>query len=257
MNKILLVQNPNTEDTSCVLIGESLDTMSMILSKPDMNRRLGWINVLHDEIIDTQFTVINPIYKDISKIEQKYHKIWIEDKKNYNLECYMFDALRELKNELDINFVISNTIDDMLNEIDCIETPYSTFIDITKNCINGHMSPTFESVRLENDIDLLVFKFNATDYIGWETVGYCIYDLTNKSMECYISPTRFFLALDKKRYGYCGHVYAYNCMSTRDVFDEKAITAIRHSIETRICEFDDKCNYDNRIDDLFDIKTSV
>lgn len=251
MNKVITVQNPHTEATSCVMVGESLDTMSMILSKPDMNRKLGWINVLHDEIIDTEFTVINPIQKDISVIEAKYHKLWKEDRKSYSLESYMFEALCELKQEIDVNFAFSDSVDDLIGEVDGTETPHTAFIDLTKNCINGRMIPTFEAVLTENQVDLVVFRFNATDHIGWETVGYCIYDLKTKGMECYISPIAFFSALENKRYGYCGHVYAYECMTTRDIFDVKAISGIRNAIETRIVEFDDKSAYDKRIEDTF------
>lgn len=252
MKKVMTVQNPDTKEASSVLIGETLDTMCMILSKPDMNRRLGWINCIHDEIINSEFTVVNPVVKDISEIEKKHHKIRAEDKKNYSIDAYMFEAMCELKVEIDINFAVAAESDELLSELD-IEESFVSFTDLTPNLMNGRMLPTFEHVLLENQVDELIFKFEATDYIGWESVGYCIYNLTTTEAKCYISPIEFFQALEHKRYGYCGHAYALECMTERDVLDDKAVSGIKTAVEKLITEFDDKTAYDKRIDEAFSL----
>lgn len=252
MNKVLAIQNPNTKETSALLVGETPDTSILILSKPDMNRRLGWINCVHDEILHTDFTVGNTIQKDISKIEEKFHKIWVEDKKSYDMNAYLIQVMTEIKLEVDLNFAISTETNELMEEIGISEGNMS-FIDITRHISNGRMSPSLEGVLSEQNIDKLVFKFEATDHIGWESVGYCIYDLTSKEMQSYISPVEFFESLENKRYGYCGEIFAHNCMTERDVINEDSLNGIRKAVEARIVEFNDKKAADKRIENALSI----
>lgn len=250
MKKVVIIQNPETKEASAVLVGETLDTMTMVLSKPDMNRRLGWINCLHDEILNTEFTVVATIQKDISAVEAKYHKLWKENKKEYSLDAYLFEAMCNLKHEIDEHFEASTEVENMM-EIAGISNSVTTFSDLTSDIFNGRMLPSFADVLYHNNVDELVFKFEATDYIGWESVGYCIYNLASSELRCYISPVEFFEAIEGKQYGYCGHVYAHECMTVRDVLNDSAMEGIRKAVETRIMEFDDKEAADRRIEDAF------
>ena len=252
MNKIVTIQNPNTKQTSAVLVGETLDSMVIIMSKPDMNRRLGWINCLHDEILNTDHTVDATVQKDISTVEAKHHKLWKEDKKSYNMDAYLLDVMRELKLEIDIHFAVSNEVNELMEEVG-ISEGHVSFVDLTKNVLNGRMMSSLKDAIKANEIDELVFKFEATDYIGWESVGYCIYNLSNDQMRCYISPVEFFETIEHKRYGYCGHVYAHNCMTERDVLNESALSGIRKAVKNRIVEFDDKESAAKRINAAFNL----
>lgn len=74
MKKILAVQNPSTLATSMLFIGHDANKMNITVSKPNMNSDLGWINCLHEEIINSEFQVVSPLLADVSPIEAKYHR---------------------------------------------------------------------------------------------------------------------------------------------------------------------------------------
>jgi hypothetical protein len=247
MKKIITVQNPDTQDTSAIFLGETLETMDLILSKPDMNRDLGWINCIHDEIIDQKFQVVSPIVKDISPIELKHHNIYRNDHKNYSFNDYMFEVLVDVRDDVADHFENTVSIESMLGEKEqCTE-----IVDLEKYVTNGMMMPRLDEVMEQNGVRKLVFRFRATDYIGWESIGYCIYNIDTKEMQFYISPIEFMLALGNEKYGYAGMVHALECMTERDVLNEDAKEGIRRATEKRISEFGDKAAYDSRIDDAF------
>lgn len=235
MKKVVVIQNPETKEASAVLVGETLDTMVMVLSKPNMNRELGWINCLHDEILNSEFTVVATIQNDISEVEAKYHKLWVENRSEYSFDAYMFEAMFKLKREIDANFEASTEVEHMM-EAAGVSTTTTLFTDLTFDMTDEALS----AVIAKHHVDELVFKFEATDNTAWESVGYCIYNMASKELRCYISPVDFFESIEGKHYGYCGHVYAHNCMDIRDVITDTAIDGIRNAIENYLTEFEMK-----------------
>lgn len=235
MKKVVVIQNPETKEASAILVGETLDTMVMVLSKPNMNRELGWINCLHDEILNSEFTVVATIHKDISDVEAKYHKLWTENRAEYSFDAYMFEAMCNLKREIDANFEASTEVETMM-ESTGVTTTITSLSDLTFDMTNEVLSV----IIANHHVDELVFKFEATDNTAWETVGYCIYNMVSNELRCYISPVEFFESIEGKHYGYCGHVYAYGCMDIRDVITDNAIDGIRNAIEHYLTEFEPK-----------------
>lgn len=218
MKKILAVQNPSTLETSMLFIGHDANKMNITVSKPNMNSDLGWINCLHEEIINSEFQVVSPLLADVSSIETKYHAIFTENNEAYNLGDYLNELLSEVVGKVVVALDNSVSTEALLGEPE----KAIKLVEVKRGDISG-----FEN---------LVFRFRATDKNSNATVGYCIHNVANHSIKCYISPIDFIMDLESLTYGYVGEVDAIKCLNERDILNADAINMITQEVDLRIKE---------------------
>lgn len=218
MKKILAVQNPTTLATSMLFIGEDASKMNITVSKPNMNSDLGWINCMHEEIINCEFQVVSPLLVDVSLIEAKYHAIFNDNNGTYRLGEYLNELLDVVVGKVVI------ALDDSVSTEALLGEPEKgiKLIEVKNGNISG-----FEN---------LVFRFRATDKNSNATVGYCIHNVANQSLKCYISPIDFIMDLASTTYGYVGEVDAIKCLNERDILNADAINMITQEVDLRLKE---------------------
>jgi hypothetical protein len=218
MKKILAVQNPSTLATSMLFIGEDVSKINITVSKPNMNSDLGWINCMHEEIINCEFQVVSPLIADVSHIETKYHAIFNDNNGTYSLGEYLNELLDVVVGKVVIALEDSLSMEALLGEPE----KAIKLVEVKQGDIS----------EFEN----LVFRFRATDKNSNATVGYCIHNVTNHSIKCYISPIDFIMDLESLTYGYVGEVDAVKCLNERDILNADAINMITQEVDLRIKE---------------------
>jgi hypothetical protein len=252
MKKVIMIQQPETNELTGVIIGDRYDNIMVTLSKPNMVGKFSWLTYVHDLIIDSEFQVTQSIVKDLSNIVKKHHAIYSTNINKFSIDNYINDFIPEIIEELCLTFDASNDVNDLIGEIDGISS--KTYVmNLVKNQLGKSSSETFNEVLDRNNIDEIIMRVELTDKHGNEILPYVIYNLTSNKLNCYINADDFFENIEYKRYGYCGYVKVPKCLNDDMLITDDILSLIKKRIHKEIDEFNNKDMLLSKIDKALEL----
>jgi hypothetical protein len=237
-NQIIITKNTNdSKEINAITIANGLDRSkytAMVLSLPNPTESHGWFVALHEDLIDSIFTLAPVLSCDLAPIEAIHHDIYRNNVDRFQIRDYYNDVLSANLGEV-IETALQTSIDSesMLGET---MYPLIAYTDITHytNDMGVLSNNSIAKTAAEHGFKYLAFLFshkNTKCAPHKREFGMCTFNLETTRVTSTFDPLHFFKSLNEGGYAFAGTIY-----DNVGLLDESGVTndALNEALENRI-----------------------